>query len=189
MIQNSSSDVSSVPGFRLRTSSRVHHSILLVAVGVLTLAMLSKISIPLSFTPVPITGQTFGVAIIALLLGRLRGVAIVATYLALGSAGFPFFAMTKTAAGLGPTSGYLLGMLGGAFVMGTLSDRGWTRSFKTAWAAALCGSLVTFACGLAVLSIFVPDGTLLAAGLWPFIPGDFVKTLLAAILVSRKGIR
>lgn len=163
-------------------------NLLLVVVGVFALALLALIKIPLLFTPVPITGQTFGVALIALLFGRVRAVAIVATYLALGAAGAPIFALTKNAAGFGPTSGYLIGMLAASFVMGTLADRGWTTSYLRAWSAALVGSLITFTCGLIVLSMFVPREGLLVAGFWPFLPGDFVKTSLAAFLVSRKSL-
>ncbi len=177
-----------IPGLISRNGGRVRDNALLVVGGIVTLALLAQISIPLSFTPVPITGQTFGVALIALLFGRMRAVAIVATYLALGAAGAPFFAVTKTAAGFGPTSGYLIGMLAASFVMGTLADRGWTRKFSRAWMAALIGSAITFTCGLIVLSFFIPKEALLMAGLIPFIPGDLVKTSLAAYFVSRKNL-
>ncbi len=178
-----------IPGLISRNGGRLRDNVLLVAGGVGALALLAQITIPLTFTPVPITGQTFGVALIALLFGRMRAVAIVATYLALGAAGAPFFAVTKTAAGFGPTSGYLIGMLAASFVMGTLANRGWTKTFPRAWMAALMGSAVTFTCGLIVLSFFVPKEALLMAGLLPFLPGDLVKTSLAALIVSRKNLQ
>lgn len=174
-----------VPRLLSVRGGRLTDNILLVTGGILALALLAKVSVPLSFTPVPITGQTFGVALIALLFGRLRAVGIVSTYLALGTAGAPFFALSKTSPGFGPTSGYLLGMLAASFVIGTLADRGWTKSYTHAWAAAFIGSLITFACGLIVLSMFVPSEALLTAGLWPFIPGDFIKTSLAAFIASQ----
>lgn len=149
--------------------------------GLAVLAVCARITIPLGFTPVPITGQTFGVALIALLWGRNRGVSIVATYLALGFVGVPVLA---TAGVLGATSGYLIGMFFAAVAMGTLADLGWTKSWKLTWLAAFIGSAITFTCGLIVLSSFVPEGALLSSGLWPFIPGDIVKTLTVATLVS-----
>ncbi|MDX9730346.1 MAG: biotin transporter BioY [Bdellovibrionales bacterium] len=151
--------------------------------GVISLALLAQISIPLSFTPVPITGQTLGVALISLLWGRKRGVAVVATYLTLGVLGAPLFALGKTGLSFGPTSGYLIGMLFASFAMGTLADLGWTKSFGRTWLAAAVGSLITFTCGVAVLSLFVPQGTLLMTGVIPFIPGDFVKTMVACAIV------
>lgn len=162
-------------------SHRAFENATSLILGLAVLALCAHIAIPLSFTPVPITGQTFGVALIALLWGRNRGVSIVATYLALGFVGAPVLA---TAGKLGATSGYLGGMLLASIVMGSLADAGWTKSWKRTWLAAFFGSLITFTCGLLVLSAFVPDGTLFAAGFWPFIPGDIVKTLTVATLVT-----
>jgi biotin transport system substrate-specific component len=183
-----------IPALISRGGDRLRHNVLLTAGGVLALALLAQIAIPLSFTPVPVTGQTFGIALIALLFGGMRAVAIVAAYLALGAAGVPLFAATKTAAtgtaaGFGPTSGYLIGMFAASYVMGTFADRGWTKTFAQAWAAALIGSVITFTCGLIVLAFFVPQEALLMAGLLPFIPGDLLKTSLAAFIVSRKSMQ
>lgn len=162
-------------------SHRGLENVVSLILGLAVLAVCARITVPLGFTPVPITGQTFGVALIALLWGRTRGVSIVATYLALGFVGVPVLA---TAGALGATSGYLIGMFFAAVAMGTLADLGWTKSWKLTWLAAFIGSVITFTCGLIVLSSFVPGDALLSAGLWPFIPGDIVKTLTVATLVS-----
>ena len=82
-----------------------------VLTGLALMTVLSRISIPLGFTPVPITGQTLGVALCALVFGRKRGMTAVAAYLALGAAGVPLFALGKTGVSFGPTTGYLIGML------------------------------------------------------------------------------
>jgi hypothetical protein len=66
-------------------------------------------------------------------------------------------------------------------VTGMLAERGWDRRFITMVAAMLLGSVVIFAFGLANLSRFLPGEHLLAAGLLPFIPGDIVKSSLAAL--------
>jgi biotin transport system substrate-specific component len=155
-----------------------------VVLGVAFLAALAQIAIPLPFSPVPITGQTFGVALLSLLWGRKWGFATVILYVIGGSAGLPIFA--SGAAGLKFASfGYLLGMCMSSIVIGTLADLGWAKSFKKSFAACLLGSLCIFTCGLIVLSNFVPKELLLSSGLFPFIPGDLIKSALASLIVSR----
>lgn len=155
-----------------------------VVLGVAFLAALAQIAIPLPFTPVPITGQTFGVALLSLLLGRKWGFATVATYVAIGALGVPVF--SGAAAGLKlASSGYLIGMCVSSYVIGTLADKGWTKTFKKSFFACVLGSLCVFTCGLIVLSNFVPKETLFSAGLIPFIPGDILKSTLASLIASR----
>ncbi|MEZ4815102.1 MAG: biotin transporter BioY [Bdellovibrionota bacterium] len=155
-----------------------------VIFGVVLLTALAQIAIPLPFTPVPITGQTFGVALLSLLWGRKWGFASVALYVCVGAMGLPVF--SAGAAGLKlATSGYLLGMCLSAFVIGSLADRGFSKSFKKSFMACLVGSLCVFTCGLIVLSNFVPKEALLSAGFLPFIPGDIAKSTLASFIASR----
>ena len=158
-----------------------------VALGVALLTALSKIALPIPGSPVPVTGQTFGIALIALLWGRKRAMTTVASYLLLGFSGAPVFAGPVLPFTLGPTSGYLVGMFFSSAWVGWLSDRGWSRSLWRALIAAETGSLIIFAFGLGVLSTFVPSEHLLAAGWIPFIPGDVLKTTLAAWVASRRG--
>lgn len=165
-----------VPTLIIDRGNTTLHNMVSYGLGVIGLALLAQIAIPLPWTPVPITGQTFGVTLIALLFGKTRAVSVVATYLLLGLAGMPFLAAAK----LGPTSGYLVGMLLSSVVVGHLADLGWTRSFIKTWFAGFLGSLCVFACGLLVLSFFVPSETLMVAGFFPFLPGDAIKTLAAA---------
>lgn len=155
-----------------------------VTAGVVVLSLLAQVSIPLPWTPVPITGQTFGVALIALMWGFKRGFASVLSYLVLGACGLPIFAAAKSGIG-GPTTGYLFGMLGGAIVMGTLSDMGWTKSFRRTLLASYLGSLCVFTFGLVGLSFFIPREGLLVAGLYPFLLGDLLKNTMAAMLVTQ----
>lgn len=167
------------------TLRAIRDNVLTVFAGIALLGLLAQISLQLSFTPVPITGQTLGVALVSLLWGRKRGVACVAAYLALGAAGIPLFAFAQSGIGFGPTTGYLAGMLIASFAMGTLADRGWTKSFTHTWIAAFAGSVITFTCGVIVLSFFVPHDSLMMAGVLPFVPGDVVKTIIACTIVSR----
>lgn len=151
----------------------------------LLIALCARITIPLPFTPVPLTGSTLGVLYAGALLGSRRGAGSVALYLALGALGLPFFAGGASGAGhfVGATGGYLIGFLPAAWITGKLSERGWDRSPLTAFAQMLLGSVAIFACGLAVLSFYVPGDQLLAKGLFPFLIGDLFKSSLSAALL------
>ena len=171
-----------VPNTIAKASNKFLTETVFFLLGVLALSLLAQIAIPLPWTPVPITGQTFGVALVALSWGRKRAFSIVLSYLALGAMGLPVFAMGKSGLALGPTTGYLVGMMVASFVVGTLADIGFTKTFSKSLIAAFCGSLCTFTCGLIGLSLFVPNEALLTAGLLPFLPGDVIKNFLAATI-------
>lgn len=160
-------------------------SFLSIIGGVLLLSFLAQVWIPLPFTPVPITGQTFGVALVSLLWGSKRGFASVATYIVMGSLGAPIFAKGASGLILGPTSGYLVGMLAASYVIGSFADRGWTYSHKRAFFAAQLGSLVVFSFGMLGLSFFIPVQKLFVAGMLPFLPGDLIKTFFGSLIAYR----
>ena len=157
--------------------------VLLVLTGSWLIALTAQISFTIG--PVPITGQTFGVLLVGALLGSRRGAASVLAYLAQGFAGLPVFAggMATTAVLAGPTAGYLLGFLPAAFVVGWLCERGWDRKVETAVIAMLIGNIIIYAFGLSLLSRFVGWDQVLSLGLFPFIPGDILKILLAAVVM------
>ncbi|MBI2522193.1 MAG: biotin transporter BioY [Bdellovibrio sp.] len=163
---------------------RVLLNVLVVIGGSLLLALLAQVSFVLPFTPVPITGQTFGVAVLALGWGRKRALASFALYLSEGALGLPFFALGKSGLIFGPTIGYLLGMFIACGVVGHLADKGYAKTIKSAFACCLVGSCIIFSCGLIGLSFFVPAKALLVTGLLPFIPGDLIKSFAAASVVS-----
>jgi biotin transport system substrate-specific component len=159
--------------------------ILFVSVGVGLLAVLAQVKIYLPFTPVPITGQTFGVALLALIYGRNLGISTLSTYLLAGAFGAPVFAGLQSGLAAGPTMGYLVGMWFSALIIGTLSDRGFAKTWPKAFVSCLLGSVAVFACGLFVLSYFVPADALLMTGFIPFIAGDLFKSTLASFLATR----
>jgi biotin transport system substrate-specific component len=173
-----------IPAVLSKSPGRLSTKVAVVLGGIGLMALLARVIIPLPWSPVPITGQTFGVALIALTAGRKYAVTIMAAYLALGFAGAPMFANVAKAGILMPTLGYLLGFFVAALVVGELADRGWTRSFGRALLAAYIGSACIFICGLIVLSFFVPASALLTAGLFPFMLGDLIKNVLAASIAS-----
>lgn len=159
----------------------LHHVLLVVAASLAT-AGAAQVAIPLPWSPVPVTGQTFAVLLTGAVLGARRAFLAQALYLAEGAMGLPFFAAGAggLAPFLGPTGGYLAAFPLAAALTGALAERGWDRRFGTMLAAMLLGSAVIFALGLAGLARFVPAAHLATAGLLPFLPGDLVKSSLAA---------
>lgn len=153
--------------------------------GSLFTALMAQVAIPLPFTPVPITGQTLAVLLVGAALGARRGALSMAAYLAEGLAGLPVFAGGTAGIGrlLGPTGGYLVGFVVAAYVVGWLAERGWDRRPLTAALAMAVGNGVIYVFGLAWLARFVGLAHVLPMGLFPFIPGDLLKVLLAAALL------
>ena len=151
--------------------------------GSLLVAFAAQITIPLPFSPVPITAQTFAVLLVAALLGARGGAAALFVYLLEGALGLPVFAGAAAgpAALVGPTAGYLYGFVVAAFVVGALCQRGWDRRFVTAAAAMLVGNAIIYLLGLPWLAMFVGLDNALPLGLIPFIPGDLLKLALAAL--------
>lgn len=154
----------------------------LILGGSLLTALAAQISIRLPFSPVPVTGQTLAVLLVGALLGSRRGAWSMIAYLTQGLLGLPVFAggMSGAAYVLGPTGGYLIGFIGAAFVTGRLAERGWDRHVLGAALAMVAGNLVLYALGLAWLSRYAGAQSL-ALGLTPFIAGDAIKIVLAAV--------
>ena len=162
------------------------NDIFLVVLFSLFVAVGAWVVIPLPFTPVPITGQTFSVLMTGMLLGSRRGAIALLLYLAEGAAGLPVFAGGGggVARFAGPTAGYLLAYPLAAGFVGVLAERGWERRPYGAALAMLLGSGVILTLGTLWLSLF--EGGLWPAflrGMLPFIPGDLIKTALAALLL------
>jgi biotin transport system substrate-specific component len=157
-------------------------SITLILAGSWLVAFLAQVQIPVG--PVPMTGQTLGVLLIGVLLGSRKGAASMLMYLAQGAAGLPFFSAGGGALRLlGPTGGYLAGFVLAAFLVGTLSERGWDhQAWKTALAMVI-GNLAIYICGLLWLARFVPVESLLRVGLLPFLLGDAFKIGLSMLLL------
>ncbi len=144
------------------------------------IALSARLSFPVPWSSVPITGQTFAVLLTGALLGSRLGALTVLAYLAEGAMGLPVFAYGGGIAYFtGPTAGFLIGFVPMAFVVGYLCERGWDRRPWTAAIAMLAGSVVLYIFGLSWLARYVPANSLLAAGLTPFIPGDLTKIALA----------
>jgi biotin transport system substrate-specific component len=155
---------------------------LVVGFSLLT-ALAAQVVVPLPWTPVPLTGQTFAVLLTGALLGSRMGALAMLAYLAEGAVGLPFFRGGAGGAAhlAGPTAGYLFAFPVAAYATGYLAERGWDRRFLTAAAAMALGSVLILACGWGWLTLFYRTAAeAFAAGVLPFLVGDVVKIALAA---------
>jgi biotin transport system substrate-specific component len=171
----------------LRTSliprSTALSNAVLVVSGVLGLAVLAQIAIPVPGSPVPVTGQTLGVLILGTAYGSTLGVTTFALYILAGIAGAPVFA--NSGHGLdrivGATGGYLIGMLVATFVLGQLARFRLDQKFLTALPSMLIGTITTFSFGLVWLQQYTGQSWswTINAGLTPFIVGEALKIAIA----------
>jgi biotin transport system substrate-specific component len=159
-------------------------SLFLIVLGSLLLAALAQIEIILPFTPVPITGQTFGVLLIGAALGSKRGAASMILYITEGAMGLPFFAGGGSGLGIltGATAGYLAGFVGAAYVVGWLAERGLERSVRTSIIPFLAGTVIIYAFGITWLSIVLGSlSKAITLGVVPFLIGDAIKLIAASL--------
>ena len=166
----------------------VLRQVALVVGASLFVALCARISIPLPFTPVPLTVQNFGVLLVGLLLGSRRGFAAMALYLMEGAAGLPVFSPTGPggiAQLLGPTGGFLMAYPLVALAAGYIFDRG-AKTFARAAVAGLLGEILLFVGGLGWLYIFTHSLAKAAyLGLYWFIAAEVIKVMLAAGIATR----
>jgi biotin transport system substrate-specific component len=157
---------------------------LLVCAGAAFVALCAQISIHLGFTPVPITGQTFAVLLVAAAYGTVLGTASLLLYMLVGIAGAPVYADHDHGWHVfaGASGGYIVGFVVAAALTGYLAERGWDRRFSTSVTVMLTGNVVIYAFGLLWLHhhLNVSWAKALEYGLYPFVPGDIFKLYLAA---------
>ena len=162
-------------------------SVALVVGFALLTAAAAQVRIPLPFTPVPITGQTFAVLLSGAALGSTSGAASQLLYVALGAVGLPFYAGGTGGWEVvsGATGGYLVGFIVAAWVVGKLAEQHQDRQVGTALGAFLTGNLVIYAFGvvglMAATEMSLADAV--TNGMAPFIIGDTIKVALAAALL------
>ena len=166
-------------------------AISLLMVGVLV--SFGRATFYLPDNPVPISFQTTGVLLIGGVLGFRWGLFSILVYYFMGMAGIPVFkdggngwAYVSGSA----TAGYIIGFIAAASLVGYLAERGWHRS-RILW-PMLLGNLIVYVPGLLWLHYmdfttrigWPPEGELFKAGMYPFIPGDLVKLMIAAMVVG-----
>ena len=154
----------------------------------LFVALCARVTIPLPFTPVPLTLQNFGVLVVGFMLGSRRGFAALALYLAEGAAGLPVFnphGLGGVAQILGPTGGYLMAYPFVAGLAGFIFERG-RRTFASAAFGGFLAEVLLFAFGLGWLAIYT--GSIAQAyrfGLYWFLFAEIIKLFLAAGVAAR----
>ncbi len=158
-----------------------------VLLGSLFVAACAQVAVPLPWTPVPMTMQPFGVLLVGLLLGPALGAAAMVAYLLEGLAGLPVFVPGFGGLlPLGASAGYLLSYPLAAAVVGLAFGRGGQRGFVRALLAGAAASALILCCGVAWLSVVTHGslGALLRLGVLPFVAGDSVKVVLAALIAA-----
>ena len=163
-------------------STALSNAVLVVS-GVLGLAALAQIAIPVPGSPIPVTGQTLGVLILGTTYGSTLGVTTFALYIVAGIAGAPVFANSGHGLDriIGASGGYLIGMLVATFVLGQLARFRLDQKFLTALPSMLIGTIITFTFGLVWLhqSTGQTWSWTIHNGLTIFIVGEVLKIAIA----------
>lgn len=179
-----------IPAF-IRASAAEHalvRDVLIVIAASLLIAISAQVSVPVPFSPVPMTLQPMAVLLVGALLGSIRGAAAAALYLLEGAVGLPVFASGRGGVAwliAGPTAGYLLSYPLVAWTTGWLSERGWSRRVLTTVPVMAAGIALIHLGGWSWLSTVIGLGPskAFALGTAPFLVGDGLKIVIAAILL------
>ncbi len=164
-----------------RIPARLYDGSLVAGFSLLT-ALSAQVSIPLPFTPVPVTLQTFSVVLAGALLGSRRGAIAMLLYLAEGFAGLPVFSLGRAGIAhlFGPTGGYLVGFVAAAWLTGFLVERRLASRLPGALLVTILGLLIPYVPGVAWLGISAAGfPRALALGFLPFLIGDAMKAVVA----------
>ncbi len=182
-----------LPTTSTRTARIVRDVVLITGFAIFT-ALLAQIRVNLSFTPVPITGQTLAVLLAGTTLGWSRGAISQLVYWLAGIfMPVAWYAGDKTGASVskgwhvatGTTAGYFVGFVLAAAAVGYLAERKQDRSLSTSIPASLAGTAIIYLCGVVWLahSLNIPvatgDANAIGYGLTPFLIGDTAKLLIA----------
>lgn len=166
------------------TRSTVASQISLILTGTVFLAVMAQIAFPIPGSPVPFTGQTLGVLLLGTAYGAGLGFSTIAFYLLIGMAGAPIFSSGTSGIEriVGPTGGYLVGMLISSLVLGALAGRKWDQKIKTVIPTMIIGNLVIFAIGLLWLNQYTGQSWLwtFEKGFTPFVFGEIIKIAIAS---------
>ena len=168
----------------------------IVLAGTLFVAACAHVSIPLFFTPVPLTLQPFAVLVLGVLLGPRMAFGTLAAYLAEGALGLPVFAPSTVALSglahlLGPTGGYLLAYPVAAALIASLLQRN-RRGFGWALASVIAGEALILSAGALWLGLWTHGSaaTVFTEAVLPFLPGEALKVVTAAgIAVGANRLR
>ncbi|AOZ72888.1 hypothetical protein BK816_05930 [Boudabousia tangfeifanii] len=173
----------------LGSLSKAARELVLVIAGASLVGAFAQLSVPM--WPVPVTAQTLAVMLVGAAFGLTRGAITLASYLGLGLLVVPWFANFTggSAAIFKPSFGFIIGFILMAALVGFGAQRGWDRRLSSAFLLFLGANVALYVFGLAYLWVALAAlgktlslSALLKIGLLPFVPGDLLKTVLAAAL-------
>lgn len=180
MSQNETSDTVAVDNQKIRTKQMV-----LIALMTAVTCVLGPLSIPLPFSPVPISLTNFAIFLAIFVLGMKSGTISFIIYLLLGAIGVPVFSSFRGGLQVlaGPTGGYLIGFIFLALIMGFALDH-FDRKLVPTIIGMIIGMAVCYAFGTVwlakLLSLSFKEGLMM--GVIPYLPGDAAKIIIAAIV-------
>lgn len=158
----------------------------IVAMFTALTGVLSQISFPLPFSPVPITLQTFAVYLTGAVLGSRKGTLALLVYTLIGLFGLPVFSQGKSGLPVlvGPTGGYIFGFILAAYLIGKIVERADNISFLRSFGAMIVGLLVIYTLGVTqlkfVLGLSIEES--FAIGALPYLLFELVKVIIGAYL-------
>ncbi|MBS3126139.1 biotin transporter BioY [Candidatus Woesearchaeota archaeon] len=156
-------------------------------------AAVAPFKIPLGFTPVPITLQTLVVLLAGAVLGSTYGALAMILYVLVGALGLPVFAGGGSGVGalLGPTGGYLFSYFIAAFVIGRMVEKKKNPTYLHYIIAMAVGTIVIYVLGAGqgMLVTGLPFPAILVGWVLPFLIGDAVKLLVAALIAKKANIQ
>lgn len=165
-------------------ANRLAYRVAFVVGASFFVAICARLSVPLPFTPVPLTLANFAVLVVGLTLGSRAGLAALVLYLAEGATGLPVFSPAGPggiAQLLGPTGGYLLSYPFAAFLAGFIAERG-NKSFVRFAVASVSAEILLFAGGIGWFAMVAHTGVSQAVrfALYPFVFAEVMKVTAAA---------
>lgn len=161
-------------------------SALQVLLASLFIGICAQIRIPLFFTPIPITGATFGILLTGALCGSKKGMYATLLYLLQGAVGLPVFAVGKGFAYFfGITGGFLIGQVVEAYLAGKLFEV--KKELSTHMRTFLCFSitLLQLSMGTLWMAFFVGVVPAIVQGFLPFVFGEFIKSCIVTKIKSK----
>ena len=175
-----------IKSLREQSSSKGHSlfiSFTCSLLGSVVLGIFAQASVPLPFTPIPLSLQTLGVSLLAICLGSRGALLAVALYLLQATIGLPVLAggIVNPFWIAKPSAGYLIGFLVSAYITGYLLEKLQPRSLLKTGCVLLCNEVIILNMGTLWLGFIVGFENAFYLGLLPFVPGALIKCSLATI--------
>jgi len=159
--------------------------ITLVVGAAALVGLLAQVSIPLGFTPVPLTGQTLGVLLVGSVLGWQRATISMSLYLFAGLAGVPWYAEHSHGVPASGSLGYIVGFVFAGALLGALASKGDSKDIVRTIGSMILAEAVIYAFGVIWLANVWhwSAAKAIQLGLEPFIIGDIIKAVIAGLII------